>query len=294
MATVSVFTCVKFAGPMFGADLVQHDLFKVERTEGAPIYGEYFLIPVPDGSSDFNIGIRLFGYLDRFNIGNPHRHARQQFTVEECAAAEKVIHLFFSNPDIFNDRFLQPARASGGVSFQVDWIVQKHPEPAWLSFLPSNPDGPIYLGDFLGGASTDTVTNSKGQIFTVEDMATQIRRLAVDAHALANVQRILSEFGVDSKGKGRRMLYRGSAGPLSAREAVLREANRTGSEIIDMTERGRLLINEGVIDAIYTLLVKYYQLQGLNCLAAVHAAHRAVGPEPNLPELLQRRSPQQH
>jgi hypothetical protein len=227
-------------------------------------------------------------------VGNLHRRARERFASEECVAAEKAIHIFLSNPNIFKDKFLRPVRFLGGVEFQPDWIVQGSLESIWMFPRASRMSDAIYVGDFLGSATTGTATNTKGETIRVESVATQIRGLAVDARAPANIWAILEGFSADAKGKKGLALYRGSVGSLSAREVALRNANKTGSDILDKTERGKLLINEEVMDAVRDLLVKFYQLQGLGCLAAIGAAHRAIGPEPDYPAVAGQRPPQLH
>src|SRR5579862_3123665 len=145
-----MFTHARFAGPIFGTDLKHHDLFKVERTEGPPVYGEYILLPTPGSGDDFNIGIDLFGYVDRYNIANLHPDARKRFTAEECAAAETIIRAFFSDLDLFKEKFLPPAKCLGEVSFRPDWIAQERRDPLTVLWDAANSDDPIYLGDFLG------------------------------------------------------------------------------------------------------------------------------------------------
>jgi hypothetical protein len=287
MTTLGALMGTRFAGPVFGADLKHHDLFKVERTEGPPVYGEYFLIPVPGSETEFNIEIDSFGYVDRFNIGNHHPDARKRFTAEECTAVQKVIRLFFSDPNIFKEKFLPPARCLGDVSFRPDWIAQERLRRSWMFWANYNSDDPIYLGDFLGDDVVRGVaTNKENQVIRIDDVATQLRGLPLDNHVLANIGKILDTFSFDPKGKKDIVSYRGTVGPLSAREAALRSANQYDQDIIDKTEVGKLLVNEAVLDAICDLAVKFFQLQGLGYAAALEAAHKKIGPEPEpkLPE----------
>jgi hypothetical protein len=279
MTTGDAFTGVRFAGPIFGADLKHHDLFKVERTQGPPVYGEYVLIPVLGSEIEFNTGIDLFGYIDRFNLGNLHPGARKRFTAEECAAVEKVIRPFFSDPDIFKQKFLPPVKSLGGVSFRPDWIIRRpHLEVLWEA---ANSDDPIYLEDFLGDdVEKGVATNLKNEVVRVEDVARLIRGLAVDTQIVARIDAILKGFSVDADWKNGGVAYRGTVGALSAREAALRDANRNHRAILDKTEFGKLCVNEEVMDAIRDLLVKFFQLHGLGCVAAVQAAHKKIGPEP--------------
>jgi cystathionine beta-lyase/cystathionine gamma-synthase len=102
----------------------------------------------------------------------------------------------------------------------------------------------------------------------------------LDTQIVARIDAILKGFSVDADWKNGGVAYRGTVGALSAREAALRDANRNHRAILDKTEFGKLCVNEEVMDAIRDLLVKFFQLHGLGCVAAVQAAHKKIGPEP--------------
>jgi hypothetical protein len=112
-------------GSVRGGDMLAHDLFKIEGPDGSTFYGDYTYIFLENGY-DFNIEIDAFGYIDPQRVGSTDPAAREQFSAEECSAAEQLIRSYFlSEPDIYRKRFLPPARFAGSVSFQPNWIVQR-------------------------------------------------------------------------------------------------------------------------------------------------------------------------
>jgi hypothetical protein len=113
------------AGTVGGADEAEHDLFKIEKGDGPPLYGDYFYI-FPNDEPFFNIEIGVFGYLDPYAVGDLDPTYRLHFTAEESEAVEQLIRSFFlSNPRIFTKRWPPPLRFSGGVSFRPNWIIRK-------------------------------------------------------------------------------------------------------------------------------------------------------------------------
>jgi hypothetical protein len=53
----------------------------------------------PNNGYDFNIEVGVFGYVDRYNVGNLHPDGRQHFSTDESLAIEQLIRSYFlSNP----------------------------------------------------------------------------------------------------------------------------------------------------------------------------------------------------
>jgi hypothetical protein len=115
---------IGFAGPVSGADEKPHDLFKIERTEGPVLYGDYIWAFLED-RNHFNVEIGPFGYVDPEYAGDLNPTNRQHFSAEECAILEQLIRSFFSTPGVFKKQFIPPEFFLGGISFQPGWIIQK-------------------------------------------------------------------------------------------------------------------------------------------------------------------------
>ena len=117
---------VATAGATSGDDDRNHFLFKIERTSGAPVYGEY-VYQFLDNKYDFNVEIALFGYPDYRCLGSPDSTKRHSFSAEEASSAQNLIRSYFlSDPPVYKQMFLN-ARFAGGVSFRADWIVREAP-----------------------------------------------------------------------------------------------------------------------------------------------------------------------
>jgi hypothetical protein len=127
MASSDTFTNARIesGGSTRGADDGAHTLFKIIRTDGPTLYGEYIYSFLENGN-DFNIEINLFGYLESRHLGSRDPSKRQQFSAEEAAIAEQLIRSYFlSEPDIYRKAFRPPAKFVGGVTFRPKWIVLK-------------------------------------------------------------------------------------------------------------------------------------------------------------------------
>jgi hypothetical protein len=114
---------IELAGHVRGADEIGHRVFKVTRTEGPELYGDYFEVFEKANPNDYNIEIREFGYVVANDLG-ARLDVRQRFSVEESTTVEQLIRALFSTPDIFKGRYLPPARFLGGVGFRPNWISQ--------------------------------------------------------------------------------------------------------------------------------------------------------------------------
>jgi hypothetical protein len=132
---------IELNGLARGADETGHRVFKVTRTEGPELYGDYFLVFDKANPNDYNIEIREFGYIDPTDCGGPV-DVRQQFSAEETATVEQLIRGLFSLPDIFKGKYLPPARFLGGSSFRPNWISQTASEPRGLRVPPSGQHKP--------------------------------------------------------------------------------------------------------------------------------------------------------
>jgi hypothetical protein len=124
MANSDMFTNarVEEAGSTRGDDDGSHDLFKVVRSDGSVLYGEFKLLFMENGN-DFNIEIGLFGYLESRYLGSADPTRRLQFSGEEAATLEGSIRsAFLANQGFCN--FLAPARFTGGVTFRPNWIIK--------------------------------------------------------------------------------------------------------------------------------------------------------------------------
>jgi hypothetical protein len=127
MGSVNAFADARIeaAGSVRGADEVGHDLFEIERDDGPPPLRRLYLRFSRPEKNDFNIEIGVFGYVDPYNVGNPHPKARHHFSAEESAAIEGLIRSYFlSNPPIYAQRHLVPGFL-GGVTFRPNWILQE-------------------------------------------------------------------------------------------------------------------------------------------------------------------------
>jgi hypothetical protein len=123
MASSETFTNARVdkAGSTRGDDDGFHDLFKVVRTDGPVLYGEFKLLYMENGN-DFNIEIGPFGYLEYCYLGSSDPTRRLRFSAEEAATLEKLIRsAFLANQGFCNS--LPPARFMGGVTFRPDWII---------------------------------------------------------------------------------------------------------------------------------------------------------------------------
>jgi hypothetical protein len=111
-------------GGVRGADEKGHDLFMVERIDGAPLYGDYVEV-FEENENDFNIEVGMFGFLSRNNVGNPHLGAREQFSFEECETVKQLLRSFFLNSDEMKKKWRShpDARFLGDVRFRPNWIV---------------------------------------------------------------------------------------------------------------------------------------------------------------------------
>ena len=105
-------------GSTRGGDMSSHDLFKIEGPDGPTFYGDYIYSCLENGN-DFNIDIGTFGYVDPQRVASSDPTAREQFSGEECSAAEKLILTrFLSEPDIYRKRSLK-ANFVGGVKLST-------------------------------------------------------------------------------------------------------------------------------------------------------------------------------
>jgi hypothetical protein len=124
MQTVFVGGRVEAAGATMEADDSDHSLFKIERTNGSPIYGEY-IYQFLANEHDFNVEIAMFGYSDYRYLGSRDPTKRQSFSADEASTAQDLIRSYFlSHPPIYKQSFLNP-RFTGNVSFRSDWVVKK-------------------------------------------------------------------------------------------------------------------------------------------------------------------------
>jgi hypothetical protein len=119
---------IELAGHVGGADDIGHWVFKIARTEGPALYGDYFEIFEKANPNDYNVEIHEFGYVIARHVGG-RLDVRQHFFTAECATIEQLIRSLFSAPDIFKGKYLPPARFLGGVSFRSNWISQTASEP---------------------------------------------------------------------------------------------------------------------------------------------------------------------
>jgi hypothetical protein len=117
---------IRLAGKVRGVDEKGHDVYIVDRTEGPALFGEYFEVSPGENENHFNIEIGHFGFTNPESAGNPYPSARQGFSTEEVAAAQKLIQDFFSNPGVVMEvwQHTPEVRFLGGVRFRLDWIVQ--------------------------------------------------------------------------------------------------------------------------------------------------------------------------
>jgi hypothetical protein len=105
--------------------MLAHDLFKIESPEIPTFYGDY-IYSFLENEYDFNIDIGVFGFVDPQRVGSSDPAAREQFSAEECLAAEHLIRSYFlSEPEIF--KRLLGGRFVGGMSFRPNWIVKRLP-----------------------------------------------------------------------------------------------------------------------------------------------------------------------
>lgn len=110
---------VGFAGIVWDAAHVPHDLFEVERDGEPTLYGDYFLITDDD---EFKLEIGVFGYPGKLDVGNPDPRLRQGFSPAKCRGIELLIRSFFLDPATFLDQFPPPARCVDA-SFRPNWII---------------------------------------------------------------------------------------------------------------------------------------------------------------------------
>jgi hypothetical protein len=116
------------------ADGRHHDAFKIERTEGPALYGDYLYV-FQDNGNDFNLEIGLFGYYEVGWSGHVGVHyfgdldpnTRLHFSRAECAAAERLIRQFFADPANIL-RYSSSARFLGRTDFRPDWIIESSQE----------------------------------------------------------------------------------------------------------------------------------------------------------------------
>ncbi|HEY4405238.1 MAG TPA: hypothetical protein VGN55_11400 [Xanthobacteraceae bacterium] len=118
---------IRSVGMVRGVDEGGHDMFRVERTAGPFLYGEYFEV-FEENENDFNIEIGAFGFTNEDNAGNPYPSAREHFSAEECSSAQELVQQYFSNPRAVMDKWegAPHARFLGGVRFRPDWIIRSH------------------------------------------------------------------------------------------------------------------------------------------------------------------------
>ena len=88
------------------------------------MYGEWRPKWAGNGN-DFDIDILSFGYGDQRNVGNPHPHARTNFSYAEKLVVMGLIrHLFNNERPIGIAPFTsRKARYLGHVFFATGWIV---------------------------------------------------------------------------------------------------------------------------------------------------------------------------
>jgi hypothetical protein len=116
------------------ADERHHEAFKIERTEGPALYGDYIII-LQENGYDFNLEIGLFGYyavdwsglIGVYYFGDLDPAARLHFSRAECLSVQKLIRSFFSEPEVLLKKFLR-ARFLGRIDFRPDWIIESSNE----------------------------------------------------------------------------------------------------------------------------------------------------------------------
>jgi hypothetical protein len=115
---------IGFGGRLSGADEKPHSLFKIERTEGPVLYGEY-VFAVAEDRNHFNVETGPFGYIDRYCAGLVGPSIQQHFSAEECSTLEQLIRAFFSTPGVFDKSFIPRELFLGGISFRPNWIIRE-------------------------------------------------------------------------------------------------------------------------------------------------------------------------
>jgi hypothetical protein len=101
-----------------------HLMFRVDRSEGPALFGEYFDVFGGDGY-DLSIEIGDFGFANRESAGSRHPLARAGFSAEECSSVKQLIQSYFSNPSVALEtwRGVPDVKFLGDVRFRPDWII---------------------------------------------------------------------------------------------------------------------------------------------------------------------------
>jgi hypothetical protein len=121
---------IELAGSEGGVDGGGHLVFAVIKADDEVLYGEFFEVWTPENDRHFNIEIEAFGFTYQGNAGNAYPSARNHFSAEECAAAEKLIRSFFARPDVVMKTWqhMPGVKFLGGVTFRPGWIIRNSSE----------------------------------------------------------------------------------------------------------------------------------------------------------------------
>jgi hypothetical protein len=113
-------------GSVRGTDEAGHDVFKLVRSDGPTLYGEYFYNYPDPKVWNFDVEIGPFGYLDPRAMGDIDPAYREHFSPDEASAPEQLIRTYsLSNPPIYAKRNGPEARFLGGIRFRQNWIIPK-------------------------------------------------------------------------------------------------------------------------------------------------------------------------